>query len=68
MVVTDNLVNGVDNRILRKQAEDLLYGNLTNWRRVFNENHRSAVLKGYNKINNFLIRGIILSSKKVGGK
>ena len=68
MVTTDNLSNGVDNRILRKQGEDLLYGDLTNWRRIFNENHRSAVLKGYNKIDNFLIRGLILSSKKVGGK
>lgn len=68
MVTTDNLSNGVDNRILRKQIEDNLYGDLTNWRVKFGLEHKRDVLNGYSKIRKFMLRGLILSSKKVEAK
>lgn len=52
---------GLSPELLKEMAENKIYGDLTNHRPINNDNHRKQVLSGYNKIINFIKRGVTIN-------
>tara|TARA_R110002126_G_scaffold166395_5_gene314105 strand:- start:289 stop:501 length:213 start_codon:yes stop_codon:yes gene_type:complete len=54
--------------VLQKQADENIYGNLSNWRGGYiSDEHKRKVLSGYDKILGFIHKGIVVQTSRIKG-
>jgi hypothetical protein len=47
-----------------QRSKESLYGTLTNWRPIYNKGHSDKVMRGYEKIHDFILKGYSVNSRK----
>lgn len=69
VATTSGMSNGLNQELMRKMAEDNIFGKLTNWRPFVGntDSHKSKVLSGLNKIDALVLKGQKVQVNKIKG-